>query len=73
MKMPSIGFDKQYRVYAKKIQNNHVNEPSLIGTYDGYNKQNAISKAMNAPENSGFYQLNSFFAVCSVWKFEEVN
>ena len=60
---------KIYRVYAKKIQNNIGGEPSLVGTYEGYNKKNAISKAMNAHENKGFYHLNSFFAVCVVWQF----
>lgn len=62
---------KTYRVYAKPIMNNPAKEISFVGKYEGYNKQNAISKAMNDTANKGIYNLDSFFAVCFVWEFVE--
>lgn len=54
---------KTYKIYAKKIQNNPAKEVSYVQSIMAKNKQQAIHIIRNMPDHSGFYFLNSFFAV----------
>ena len=65
--MQALGI-KSYNVYAETIQNNHNTH---VGTYEAYNKEEAIFKARKAPENKGIYFLDSYYAICRTWWFQQ--
>ena len=55
--------NREYLVYAKRLQNNPANETSLVGVYPAFNKNEAESMALCDYSNNNIYDPHTYFAV----------
>lgn len=52
-----------YKIYAKPLQNNLGNDVVYVQSIHAKSKIAAVHSVRNAPDNRGFYLLDSYFAI----------